>query len=251
MLPVWITDKKETEVFKSKFGDKLSKLDDTGADRLTMFLAQWSVDLGLVNGLDTFELTYIENWIKENYPELTINQFELAKKLALTRQLDCNPVPYGKLSPLYIGGIIDAYLDYEERVEKRIIENKKKHDREIELQKEALNTPTPVEGRIYYLNYYFTKIQESYNFVTDFKGIAFEVFSRSGIRFDLSEYDILATQLVEKDNLKAKNAFEKMIEPDPATIEKYQKWLCMKDVLKLETPLQFISKLTEQQLMGE
>lgn len=136
ILPIWVTNKNEVDVFKSKSGLPLCQLDRNGEDMLTAFIGQWSVDLGIVIGLDAFELTYIENWIKENYPSMTISQLNLAKKLALTRQLDCNPVPYGKLSPLYIGGIINAYTEYEERVDSRIRDNKKKFDlQQIELSK--------------------------------------------------------------------------------------------------------------------
>jgi hypothetical protein len=110
---------------------------------------------------------------------------------------------------------------------------------------------SPVESRIELLNYYFTTIQQSDNFITDHRGIAFDVFQRSGVRFDLSEYEYKALEILGNDNLKAKSPFMKVIEVEPATVEKYKKWLCMKDVLRLETPLQFISKLTEQQLMGE
>lgn len=136
VLPIWVSNKNEADVFNSKKGLPLCQLDRNGEDMLTAFIGQWSVDLGIAIGLDAFELTYIENWIKENYPAMTIPQLYLAKKLALTRQLDCNPVPYGKLSPLYIGGIINAYTEYEERVDKRIVDNKKKFELDqIELSK--------------------------------------------------------------------------------------------------------------------
>lgn len=218
-------------------------------EALNELMKYWREKLGITTNAKHTEPIMNILHIKELYSDLSIEDLKLAIKYSFSGVLDVDFIAYNSFSPLYISKILNAYKQYRDDELNAIARAKMKFD--AEQSKQEVEKITPLESRIKYLNYYFATIQESENFVTDFKGIAFDVFSRSGVRFDLSEYEFLATQLVEKDNLKVKNPFEKMIDTEPATIEKYQKWLAMKDILKLETPLQFISKLTEQQLMGE
>jgi hypothetical protein len=229
MLPVWVTDKTEIAVYKSKSGLKLSNLDADGLDGLTKFIAQWSVDLGIVAGLDAFELTYIENWVKENYPDMTLGQMDLAKKLALTRQLDVNPVPYGKLSPLYIGGILNAYKEYEERVDRRILANKKRLEDKLNNQDIEPETLDKLNREARQKNY--LSIKNSDKMVRVLPGVwdiaVKNEWVNPSILTDAITRDAIEKQLGRINGSPDENPMFKIVDEDDVT--KFIKWSLLKE----------------------
>ena len=250
--PTWISNDKELAVYKAENGLKLSELNFMQESELINFIGAWNVDLGIVAELTPHELNYIEKWLIESYPEMTIEKLVNMKKLSLTRQLNVNPVPYGKLSPLYIGGIIEAYKEYEEDIMHVIL--KRKHDSE-KAKTEELKKITPIESRKEYLIYYFNRVKNEDSYFTDLKEIGWGVSSRiyyeSNIESMIEPYYLDAVKITEKENLKKRNQFEKALPVDEVDLLKIQKWLFIKNYLKSLNVEHLVNGLTEYQLMGE
>lgn len=227
---------------------KISSFNDvTQYAELILALTWWREMLGIVTKPTESEKEMCLIHLKRSYSDLSIEDIRTAVQYALEGVLDVDFIAYNSFSPLYISKILNAYKLYRDEELNAIARAKMKFDAEQNKKDEP--EISKLESRIKYLNYYFATIQESDNYILDFKGIAFGVFSRSEIGFDLEDFEFKATELVEKDNLKVKNPFEKMVDAEPATIEKYQKWLCMKNYIK-QTPLQFISSLSEEIILG-
>lgn len=248
-LPAWISSKEQNELFKASGNVKI--VDFTTVDQfneLNDFMKWWRMQLGITVVANHLEPQMNILHIKENYNDLSIEDLRLAVKYSFTGVLDVDFIAYNSFSPLYISKILNSYKEFRNDQLNAIARAKMKHDELANVVTKA--KLTPIESRKALLYYYYQSIQTSDEYVIDHKGIGFDVFSRSGRSIDLSLYELKAIEMVEAANLKAKNLFEKAIESDSATIEKYQKWLCLKDYFKVGTVAEFIESLTDDQIMG-
>ena len=82
--------------------------------------------LGIREKMSDEELIINMNFLKESYPNITLEDVRLAIKYSLNGTLGMNPETFGSFSPLYISKVINAYLIYK-REEMIAIESRKNY----------------------------------------------------------------------------------------------------------------------------
>lgn len=84
---------------------------NTNAEMNTLveLIGQWSFYLGLSEKTSEKEIILNAQFIKENYGTLNTTDIKEAIKMSATEQFDKDIEHFGKLSPLYIGKILNAY----------------------------------------------------------------------------------------------------------------------------------------------
>jgi hypothetical protein len=104
-------------------------------------IAKWRIYVGLPKDDATFDLVLISNYVYNSFPFLTISEFELAWMLSINNKLeDCTF--FGTFSPLYIGKVLNSYLQYRKMVMADTI--KRKEAAEFE-EKYKINKPSAKE----------------------------------------------------------------------------------------------------------
>lgn len=78
-------------------------------NKLVELIGQWGYYLGISENISQKELILNAQFIKENFGKLNLVDIKEAIRLSTTDQLNVDVNPYGKLSPLYIGKILNAY----------------------------------------------------------------------------------------------------------------------------------------------
>jgi len=78
-------------------------------NKLVEVIGQWSFYLGLSDKVSEKELILIAQFIKENFGSLNITDMQEAIKMCTNGELDSEIEHFGKLSPLYIGKVLNAY----------------------------------------------------------------------------------------------------------------------------------------------
>ncbi len=108
-------------------------------DNLIMIVSKWRMYIGIPKNDVTEELVLICNFIKSNYPFLTLQEINLAIELSVTRKLSDTEF-YGFFSPMYVAKVLDSYLYHRKITMADTIRRKEKHDAEI---LEEQNKPSP------------------------------------------------------------------------------------------------------------
>jgi hypothetical protein len=111
---------------------------------LLQVVARWKMYLGISDkaSIDdtSIQVSLVRDFIFENYSHLTLDEVELAYKLAATNKLhDCDY--FGFFSPFYVGKVLDAYLYYRKREMADLIRRKEKEERMVEMQNSNKMTP--------------------------------------------------------------------------------------------------------------
>lgn len=119
---------------------QISRMKDA-EDNLIMIVSKWRMYIGIPKNDVTEELVLICNFIKTNYPFLTLEEINLAIELSVTRKLTDTEF-YGFFSPMYVAKVLDSYLYYRKVTMADAIRRKEKHDAEIIEQQ---NKPTAEE----------------------------------------------------------------------------------------------------------
>ena len=107
----------------------LSEADSDMMKRLVDILAKWRWMVGIsTQNQDedemAKELVLLAQFIQQNYPILTLDEINLSIDLSLTGKLNVDSKPYNVFSPLYVGRILNAYIDHKRSVYNKTYENK-------------------------------------------------------------------------------------------------------------------------------
>lgn len=107
-------------------------------------IGRWRYAIGLSKECDADDLVTMSFFIKENYGFLNVSEIDHAIKLSITGKLglDSEEVnPFNNFSFLYVGKILNAYLEYKKSLFRDIT---KRRD-EAEIKQIAVPKPTPEE----------------------------------------------------------------------------------------------------------
>jgi len=104
--------KESKEVITASFDTKIVDLDKQGFQSIYLVLLKWCKFLGIKEAPDREEMTMILMFIKKHFGDLTGTEVSTAFGLAVAKKLDVDPNHYQNFSPLYVGGILDAYKQY-------------------------------------------------------------------------------------------------------------------------------------------
>ena len=116
----------------------IARLEDP--NQLLKVITEWRIYIGVPKSEDLGEeFSVLANFLQENYDFLTIDEIRLAYNLSVTRKLK-DVEFYGYFSPMYVGKVLDSYLNYRKMMMADVIRDKEKHDKE---QEELKNRPSP------------------------------------------------------------------------------------------------------------
>ena len=100
------------EIVKATFDTKIIDLEKEGFESIYMILLKWCKFLGIKEAPESEEMMMILMFIKKNFGQMTGSEVSNAFNLAVGRKLDVDPNHYQNFSPLYVGGILNAYKEY-------------------------------------------------------------------------------------------------------------------------------------------
>jgi len=125
------------------------------------------------------ELILIAQFIKNNYPKLTVDEIRLSIDLSLTDKLDVDVRTFNTFSPMYVSRILNAFLEYKRTVFSEVKARKELAD---DRKKMEMN-PTPEEKKqsmIELIAYFYAKYKE-HGFINDYFSTVYLFFKRTGI----------------------------------------------------------------------
>jgi hypothetical protein len=102
-------------------------------------VAKWRAYIGLPKEDVSVELALIVDYVKNNWGNLTLNEFELAWQLSINSKLD-DVEYYGNFSPMYVSKVMQSYINYRKSILLDAIKRKEAYDYE-----QSLKPPSPEE----------------------------------------------------------------------------------------------------------
>ena len=104
---------KETKtIVNAMFQEKLKDLPEGGWQKVYTILLKWCKFLGIKEVPDKEDMKMILFFMKKEFGDLTLDEVVNAFNLGVARKLDIDPNHYQNFSPLYVGGILNAYKEY-------------------------------------------------------------------------------------------------------------------------------------------
>lgn len=134
-------NKEEYSVIKS-FENKptISKLGSSASDSIVDLMAKWRWMAGVSsNNQDELELAkelvLISSFVINNYESLTIDEINTAIDLSLTDKLAVDVRTFNVFSPMYVGKVLNAYIDFKRAVVNKVSDIKATKELKSELTK--------------------------------------------------------------------------------------------------------------------
>lgn len=121
-MATFIRTEAERKVIDSIFYPKIGNSSDEILNQLIDTVAKWQFYVGIKNP-SSQELLLIVQFIQKQYSQLSCQEISLAVDLGLEGKLDVTDLkPYGVFSPLYVSGILNAYIDYKMPIVREVVE---------------------------------------------------------------------------------------------------------------------------------
>ena len=134
---------KETKtIVNAMFQEKLKDLPENGWQKVYTILLKWCKFLGIKEVPDREDMKMILFFMKKEFGDLTLDEVVNAFNLGVARKLDIDPNHYQNFSPLYVGGILNAYKEYKKSHVGEYLEKSRAHEEKILSER---NKPTEEE----------------------------------------------------------------------------------------------------------
>lgn len=156
----------ELELINSIFSEKENTI-----EALIDVLAKWR----WMTGINVYnqnedevakELVLLAQFITSNYPNINIDEINLAINLSLTDKLDVDVRTFNTFSPMYVSRILNAYREYKLKAFKEISERKQKEEQKVIMEKNV--TPKEkMDNMIDLIRYFYDKFKEN-GFIDDY-----------------------------------------------------------------------------------
>jgi hypothetical protein len=174
----------EEKRFINAFENKvvLGKMYKDGIDNLIDTLAKWR----WMSGINTYnqddnevarELVLLSKFVIKNYPQITIEEIDLAIDLSLTDKLDVDVRTFNSFSPMYVSRILNGYIEHRRKLYNDIYSRKVRVDEITEMEKK----PTPKEqmdSTIDLIRHFYDKFKKD-GFIDDVFNILYNYFRRT------------------------------------------------------------------------
>ena len=168
LIGAWIRNEEEKKLVLSSSDKKLSVFkSNEDKNNLIKAITSWRLHLGIREKMSDEELIINMNFLKESYPNITLEDVRLAIKYSLNGTLGMNPETFGSFSPLYISKVINSYLVYK-REEMIAIQSRKNYHEFINKKEPELTYAEKVWEKKNLIKWYFNKLQESDKYVGDY-----------------------------------------------------------------------------------
>jgi hypothetical protein len=175
----WIRNEDEKQLYLSQFEKKLGQF-KSKEDKVELIksITSWRLHLGIREKMSDEELIINMTFLKDSYPNLTLDDIRLAIRYSLNGTLGINPEAFGSFSPLYISKIINAYFSYKQ--EQIVAMNQRKKYLEVMNRKEPeLTYREKVDERKKHIKWFYDRITESDKYIADFQSVMWDLLSRN------------------------------------------------------------------------
>lgn len=204
------------------------------SNELLQVITEWRIYIGVPKSEDLAEeFSVLVNFLKQNYPHLTIDEIRLAYNLSVTRKLK-DVEFYGYFSPMYVGKVLDSYLYYRKITMADVIREKEKHDQEVEELKNRPTTEKMAKDTRELIQNYYLEWKEKGE-IRDVFSIAYN-FLRKHKMMVITQDDIneaMSYGLMKARSKEKKNWLERVNpEDEKAESQRYARNWCVQNFFK-------------------
>jgi hypothetical protein len=135
----WIKSDNELQVAKTFSEKKLRDYNAADMQSLVELMARWHLLLGVTSEATSEELTFICQFLYDNFKQLTLGDISLAMNWAISGKTDIGFVSQKTLSSYYVSKAIQAYLEQKKEMVESVVREKERHEKRLqESQKKEL-----------------------------------------------------------------------------------------------------------------
>jgi len=177
-IGAWIRNENEKQLFLTQFEKKLSEF-KSNEDKVDLIksITSWRLHLGIREKMSDEELIINMAFIKDSYPNITLDDIRLAIRYSLNGTLGMNAEAFGSFSPLYISKVINAYLSYKKEEIHHMYLRKKYHDDRNKFEQEPTYEEKIKERRTF-IKWFIKRITEEEKYVADFQNEVWKLLGR-------------------------------------------------------------------------
>jgi hypothetical protein len=177
-IGAWIRNENEKQLFLTQFEKKLSEF-KSNEDKVDLIksITSWRLHLGIREKMSDEELIINMAFIKDSYPNITLDDIRLAIRYSLNGTLGMNPEAFGSFSPLYISKVINAYLNYKKEEIHHMYLRKKYHDDRNKFEQEP-TYEEKIKERRNFIKWFIKRITEEEKYVADFQNEVWKLLGR-------------------------------------------------------------------------
>lgn len=124
----WIKNADELAIVKTFDEKQIRDYNSSEMANLVDLMAQWRLLLGTTSEVTAEELTFICQFLYENFGHLTYSDIRLSMMWAIVGKTDIGFVSQKTLSSYYVSKAINAYMDQKGEMVNQIASNKLKHE---------------------------------------------------------------------------------------------------------------------------
>jgi hypothetical protein len=124
----WINDDNELAIAKT-FDDK--RLKDYNAEdmvRLVEVMAKWRLLLGVTSDVSSAELTFICQFLYDNFKNITLSDINLSMNWAISGKIEIGFVSQKTISSFYVSKALLAYSEQKKKIVEDILYKKERHE---------------------------------------------------------------------------------------------------------------------------
>jgi hypothetical protein len=124
----WIKNAEELAIVKTFDEKQIKDYNSSDMAGLVDLMAQWRLLLGTTSEVTAEELTFICQFLYENFGHLCFSDIRFSMMWAISGKIDLGFVSQKTLSSFYISKAINAYMDNKAEMVNRIAEAKLRHE---------------------------------------------------------------------------------------------------------------------------
>ena len=165
LIGSWIKDDNELAIAKTF--DDIRLRDYKGEDmiKLVEVMAKWRLLLGVTSDVSSEELTFICQFLYDNFKNITLSDIKLAMNWAISGQIEIGFVSQKTISSFYVSKALLAYSEQKKKIVEDIAYKKERH---LIKEQNSLKTALTPEQRASNFKEYLIAVHRNY---TDNEGV--------------------------------------------------------------------------------
>lgn len=139
-----VTESEKTLVDVIYRGKSIAQMSKPEMAEVVELIGRWRYAVGLSKECASEDLVAMSLFIRDSYGYLSVAEIDHAIKLSITGKLglDNEEVnPFNNFSFLYVGKILNSYLDYKKSIFKKIVDRREEHSQKVVLT----DKPSPMQ----------------------------------------------------------------------------------------------------------
>lgn len=248
LLGSWIKNDEQLAIANTFSEKRIREYDSNDMVRLVELMARWRLLLGVTSDVSTDELTFICQFLYDNFKNFTLGDMTLAMNWAISGRTDVGFVSQKTLSSFYVSKCIQAYVDEKKTIVDNIAWEKQKQE---DMAKRNLKPEMTPEIRANNFKSHLISVHRGFQEsgrIIDFGDMVYNWLKRSKI-YEISKQEVSDALAYANDKFieerNQENTFKLIIQPlDPQTEEIRKKKLAREYIL-----LQVFSKIEITELI--